>query len=236
MIRLRLLPFLLFLGSGRPASLGPNNVPSSLAEDCTADSLALKNMTTYQIQIVYTDSPTDDNSVVFQLYNPVIGVDAQCAAYGPGLGVGDTRNDTWYGCFIESRDTRISASFAYDFVLNQVTVNETWVCDSANSSYVETSNPEKPTSFHTGFWLTKTKKVPYSRRLDRPNSRHLVETPLTRESFNSSALRMRRSRFQLRLRQRNYKSLIRYDLGRWKLQLSKEKKNCCWFISQQTRL
>lgn len=118
-----------------PALSNPQDSPPSISEDCAAASTALHNLTTYQIQISYSNSSTEDNSVVFQLYNPVIGVDAQCAAYGPALGVGDSRNDTWYRCFIESLDTRISASFKYDFVLNQVTVNETWVCDSTDQSH-----------------------------------------------------------------------------------------------------
>lgn len=108
---------------------------ASRPQDCVAASLALRDMITYQIQISYSDSSKADNSVVFQLYNPVIAVDAQCAAYGPNLGVGDARNYTWYGCFMESLDTRISASFKYDFVVNEVTVNETWVCDTEDPSH-----------------------------------------------------------------------------------------------------
>lgn len=134
MERLGNLLFVLLFCNVLPALSAVQDSPLNISEDCETASTAMRNMTTYQIQISYSNSSTDDNSVVFQLYNPVIGVDAQCAAYGSTLGVGDSRNDTWYQCFIESLDTRISASFKYDFVLNQVTVNETWACDSPDPS------------------------------------------------------------------------------------------------------
>lgn len=138
MAGLGIISLLLFSSGIAATSSRIETIPSTMAEDCTAESRELHNMTTYQIQISYSNSSHEDNSVVFQLYNPAIGVDAQCAAYGPTLGVGDSRSDTWYPCFVESRDPRISAAFKYDFVANQVTVNETWVCDAADpdQSYV----------------------------------------------------------------------------------------------------
>ena len=113
----------------------PDKPPTqSLNESCVTKSLALRNMTTYQIQLSYSNSSTEENSVVFQLYNPAIQVDAQCTAYGPSVGVGNDSRQTWHPCFVESIDERIHAAFKYDFLLNQVTVNETWVCDTASTT------------------------------------------------------------------------------------------------------
>ncbi|KAL1850222.1 hypothetical protein VTK73DRAFT_9697 [Phialemonium thermophilum] len=121
-------------------------------DNCTAASLALHHMTTYQVILAYTNSSTCDNTVVFQLYNPAISVDAQCAAYGPTVGVSPTNRsssssslagDGWHSCFVESRDPRVAASFRFDFARREVTVNETWVCDDAGDgkqSYVSPSS------------------------------------------------------------------------------------------------
>ncbi len=109
------------------------------ADDCVASSLAIHNLTAYSSQIVFSNASTgDDNSVVFQLYNSVLDVDAQCAAHDLTSAASEAGHDpasVWHGCFVESRDPRISASFQYDPERKLLTVNETWVCDTADPGH-----------------------------------------------------------------------------------------------------
>lgn len=106
------------------------------AADCAAQSAAIHNLTVYGAEILYTPAArngTSDNktavdtttSFEFQLYNAVLNVDAQCSTH-----VNQTSSATeWHGCFVESRDTRIAASFQFDLERHTFTINETWVCD-----------------------------------------------------------------------------------------------------------
>jgi hypothetical protein len=105
------------------------------SEDCVTASLALPTLRVCQAHIVINNGLNqDESSVVFQLYNTAIGIDAQCAAHGATLSPSANGSDPsmWYDCFMESRDPRMAASFQFNAGSHTVTVNETWTCDDAN--------------------------------------------------------------------------------------------------------
>lgn len=102
------------------------------AEDCTSRSAALVNLTVVNTQIVLGNPLSRENSsIVFQLRNPATGVEGECAAHGPALTPNGVGSDPyiWYNCFVESRNPSITKMFQYDSVINQLSVNETWICD-----------------------------------------------------------------------------------------------------------
>ncbi|OAA56355.1 hypothetical protein SPI_07966 [Niveomyces insectorum RCEF 264] len=123
--------------------------------NCTSRSARMRNLTVYGVQILYTSPPPatrlpsngthstnssssrdTSTSVVFQMYNAVLGVDAQCAAHvspADGTSVHGAAANTWHTCFVESRDTRITAAFQFDLGPRHVlTVNETWICNDGH--------------------------------------------------------------------------------------------------------
>jgi hypothetical protein len=104
------------------------------SETCPEMSLAMRNMTLMQIDILNDSRLDGDSSIAFQLYNPATAVETECSAHGPTLlpdGAGGDSN-TWYDCFVESRNPNIRAAFQYDAALNRLTVNETWICDNSD--------------------------------------------------------------------------------------------------------
>jgi len=106
-------------------------------DDCATRSKAMHQLFAMQTQLVYGNrSGGADNTIVFQLDNPAIRVDAQCAGHGPALTPGTNYSNAkaWYSCFIESRDPRISARFQFDVETSRVSIEQTWECDSTNSS------------------------------------------------------------------------------------------------------
>lgn len=94
------------------------------------ESYAVHNLTALAPEVIIDSSAPANNAVVFQLFNPITGVSGECAAHGatlaPDKAVG--KPATWYNCFVESRNSSITAQFQFDSVLNQLTVNETWTC------------------------------------------------------------------------------------------------------------
>ncbi|KAJ9160937.1 hypothetical protein NKR19_g2785 [Coniochaeta hoffmannii] len=100
-------------------------------DECVTRSFAIHNLTALSPQVVIDSSDPNNNAVVFQLFNPITAVSGECAAHGailaPDRETGDT--DVWYSCFVESRDPSIAVQFQYDSAVNQLTVNETWICE-----------------------------------------------------------------------------------------------------------
>lgn len=130
---------LMVVGDGAAAVLPSDSTPGTVV-NCTSRSAAIHNLTVYGTEILYTPvaaAPGDNStgadidtstSFEFQLYNAVLGVDAQCSTH-----VNQTddasASTTWHPCFVESRDTRIAAAFRFYLGEHTLTVNETWVCD-----------------------------------------------------------------------------------------------------------
>ncbi|ERS96777.1 hypothetical protein HMPREF1624_06986 [Sporothrix schenckii ATCC 58251] len=108
--------------------------------NCSSRSAATHNLTVYGAEILYTPQGSSNTTATnatmastidtgtafeFQLYNAVLGVDAQCSTHVNQTDV----SDAWHSCFVESRDTRITTAFQFDLGRHTVTVRETWVCD-----------------------------------------------------------------------------------------------------------
>ncbi|CAK7203006.1 hypothetical protein SEUCBS139899_005733 [Sporothrix eucalyptigena] len=136
--------FLVLLGRARVKALASTlipAVPSSFDNtpgnvvNCNSRSEAIHNLTVYGTEILYTPVNATSNittgtdattSFEFQLYNSVLGVDAQCSTHVPQ---NESLLATWHTCFVESRDTRITAAFQFDLTRHTLIINETWVCD-----------------------------------------------------------------------------------------------------------
>ncbi|KAL1900124.1 hypothetical protein Sste5346_002432 [Sporothrix stenoceras] len=123
----------LLLARDGSASAVPLSDHLDTAANCSTKSAAAHNLTVYGAEILYTPANATVNttgldtttSFEFQLFNAVLGVDAQCSTH-----VSQTYNSNeWHTCFVESRDTRIAAAFRFDLGRQAVTINETWVCD-----------------------------------------------------------------------------------------------------------
>lgn len=115
------------------------------SDNCLGNSLALQTLTVFQGSVTGASPASEnDTAVVFQLLNPALDVDAQCAAHSTALTPNGRHRDpsVWYNCFVESRDTTISAKFQFDTVANKLTVNETWECTNATTSFTYVA--EKP--------------------------------------------------------------------------------------------
>lgn len=132
-----LLRILLLAGGSATAKLAPPVRSFNTVANCTALSAAIHNLTVYGAEILYTPANTTGTSTdidtgldtttsfEFQLYNAILGVDAQCSTH-----VNQTYDSSeWHSCFVESRDSRIAAAFRFDLGRHTVTINETWVCD-----------------------------------------------------------------------------------------------------------
>lgn len=109
-------------------------------EDCISKAYALHNLTALGTQVVLDSGNPENNEVVFQLFNPITGVSGECAAHGASLAQHKATGDpeSWYNCFVESRDPSITVQFQFDSVLSQLIVNETWACErnDGNLTYV----------------------------------------------------------------------------------------------------
>ncbi|MDB5911140.1 MAG: hypothetical protein JWP34_5257 [Massilia sp.] len=109
------------------------NLCSTLPNDkeCVSKSFAIHNLTAVAPQVVIDSSSPDNNAVVFRLFNPITEVSGECAAHGVTLAPDNVTGNPglWYNCFVESRDPSITVQFQYDSALDQLTVNETWVCE-----------------------------------------------------------------------------------------------------------
>lgn len=104
--------------------------------DCST-AAAIHNLTVYGTEILYTATANTVSNISFefQLYNALIDVDAQCSAHLSNL---PTEPKTW-PCFVESRDTSIAASFAFDLATHELTVYESWLCQSGATTLTTTA-------------------------------------------------------------------------------------------------
>ncbi|CAK7224166.1 hypothetical protein SBRCBS47491_005456 [Sporothrix bragantina] len=142
------LVFLLLVGAVAQAIAGAllsENTPFNVT-NCSRRSAAIHNLTVYGTEILYTPVTVGNGtgkgtgnvtltnttgvdtatSFEFQMYNAVLDVDAQCSTHVPQQ---ESNASVWHDCFVESRDTRITAAFQFDLSRHTLTINETWVCD-----------------------------------------------------------------------------------------------------------
>ncbi|CAK7236326.1 hypothetical protein SCUCBS95973_009570 [Sporothrix curviconia] len=138
------------LGQTTARVLFSDNTPFNVT-NCSSRSAAIRNLTVYGTEILYTPPrPAGNGTVVvaaaanattgittstsfeFQLYNGVLDVDAQCSTHVPQQN--SSSRPAWHDCFVESRDTRITAAFQFDLAQHTLTIHETWVCDDGEAS------------------------------------------------------------------------------------------------------
>jgi len=109
----------------------PRRHVASPDDECVSKSFSIHKLTALAPEILLDTASPDNNAVVFQLFNPITRVSGECTAHGTTLAPDkDTgRPELWYDCFVESRDPSITVQFQYDSALDQLTVNETWICE-----------------------------------------------------------------------------------------------------------
>ena len=118
---------------------------------CRPGWLQATNVTAMNIRVIVASAAIQggepESSIIFQLHDPALDIDAYCTGYGRELTPNGRAVDPgkWYLCFTEDRSLDLVASFQYDSAKSRLTVMETLTCgdDTSGPPYADGVKTDK---------------------------------------------------------------------------------------------
>jgi hypothetical protein len=133
MRRLLLLSLALLQALVVSTAPSPQATTDPSTDTCAVDSKALKTLTVTALDF-FNGNPlqaqSSSSSLTLSVRNPITSDLANCSAAGVALTPQAIGSDPyiWYQCKVDASEAQLTASIQFNALINEVSVNETWVC------------------------------------------------------------------------------------------------------------